>query len=97
MFDVLAGLDLNVRTYDIKRTVSVYPDNPHIRWWTKAWFNGNEEGAPAVEIEKAEAVRFICDEIGRDEMLEKYFPELMKIYHQVLEQTKEQIIGSLKI
>ena len=40
-----------LQSFDIPRIVSVYPDRAGVRWWTKAWFNGKEEGEPSVEIE----------------------------------------------
>ena len=42
--DPLADLDITVQSFDIPRTVSVYPDQAGVRWWTKAWFNNRKDG-----------------------------------------------------
>lgn len=34
-------------------------------------------------------------DILKDVMLEKYFPKQMQIYHQAIEQTREQLLSSL--
>ena len=36
LVDPLAGLEIDVQSFDIPRLVSVYPDKSGIRWWTKA-------------------------------------------------------------
>lgn len=77
--------------------MSVYPDSVGLRWWTKAWFNGRQKGEPSVAIKQETAVSFMDDRISKDEMLEKYFPKQMEIYHNVMEQTREQIISQLSI
>ena len=46
IIDPLADLDVDIQSFDIPRIVSVYPDRAGVRWWTKAWFNGKEEGNP---------------------------------------------------
>ena len=46
-----------MRSFDIQRLVTVYPDRSGIRWWTKAWFNGSEDGEAAVEIERQNKLR----------------------------------------
>ena len=47
--DPLADLDITVQSFDIPRTVSVYPDQAGVRWWTKAWFNNRKDGEASVE------------------------------------------------
>lgn len=75
--------------------VSVYPDRAGVRWWTKAWFNNREEGEHSVEIDRMAAIRFIQDRIEKDEWLEEFFPKQMEIYHNAIEQTKEQLLNQL--
>ena len=84
---------MDIQSFDIPRTVSVYPDRAGVRWWTKAWFNNNENGESSVEIERQEAIRFILDCIEKDEWLTEYFPKQMEVYHQAIEQTKEQLLN----
>lgn len=69
---------MDIQSFDIPRMVSVYPDRAGMRWWTKAWFNGKEEGEPSVEIEE-------------------HCPKQMEIYHNAIEQTKEQILQQYNI
>ena len=77
--------------------VSVYPDRAGVRWWTKAWFNGKEEGEPSVEIEERMAVQFIHCQVDKDAWLEEHYPKQMEIYHNAIEQTKEQILQQYNI
>ncbi|MCD8287899.1 MAG: hypothetical protein LUC18_03540 [Porphyromonadaceae bacterium] len=91
----MAELDIDIQSFDIPRTVSVYPDRAGVRWWTKAWFNNHEEGESSVEIDRANAIRFIQDRIGKDEWLEEFFPKQMGIYHNAIEQTREQLLKQL--
>ncbi len=55
--------------FDIPRIVSVLPRPAGVRWWTKAWFNGKEEGEPSVEIEERMAVQFIHCQVGQGRMV----------------------------
>ena len=71
--------------------VSVFPDKSGIRWWTKAWFNGSEKGEAAIEIERELAIKFINENIEKDEWLEEYFPK------QVYKKTDEQFIANRNI
>lgn len=97
IIDPLADLDIDVQSFDIPRVVSVYPDRAGVRWWTKAWFNNREEGECSVEIELQQAILFIHDRIEKDAWLEEYFPKQMEVYHQAIEQTREQILGQLNV
>ena len=90
-------MDIDIQSFDIPRIVSVYPDQAGVRWWTKAWFNNRETGESSVEIEKKQAILFINDQIEKDLWLEEYFPKQMEIYHNAIEQTKEQILKQLNI
>ena len=63
----------------------------------KAWFNNREEGECSVEIELQQAILFIHDRIEKDAWLEEYFPKQMEVYHQAIEQTREQILGQLNV
>lgn len=93
----MAELDFDLQSFDIPRMVSVYPDRAGIRWWTKSWFNNREEGEFSVEITKQLAILFIQDQVEIDAWLEEYYPKQMEIYHQAIEQTKEQLLNQLNI
>ena len=95
IIDPLEELEIDVQSFDIPRGVSVYPDRAGVRWWTKAWFNNREEGEHSVEIDRMAAIRFIQDRIEKDEWLEEFFPKQMEIYHNAIEQTKEQLLNQL--
>ena len=97
MIDPLADLDIEVQSFDIPRTVSVYPDQAGIRWWTKAWFNNRKEGEASVEITRELALLFIRDNIEKDEWLEEHFPKQMEIYHNAIQQTREQLLHQINI
>lgn len=97
VIDPLAELEIDIQSFDIPRLVTVYPDRGGIRWWTKAWFNNKEEGEASVEISRQAAIRFIQDEIGKDAMLEEYFPKQMEVYHQAIEQTREQLLNQMNM
>lgn len=88
---------MDIQSFDIPRVVSVYPDRVGVRWWTKAWFNGKEDGEPSVEIEEHLAVQFIHHHVDKDEWLEEHYPKQMEIYHNAIEQTKEQILNQYNI
>ena len=79
------------------RIVSVYPDRSGIRWWTKAWFNNSESGEAAIEIDRQQAIRFINENIDKDEWLEQFFPQQMENYHHAIEQTREQILSMINL
>ncbi len=93
LWDPLAELDFDIQSFDIPRLVTVYPDKSGIRWWSKAWFNGHEDGEAAIEINRELAIRFMAGNFDKDAWLEEYFPEPMKIYHQAIEQTRQQLLG----
>lgn len=97
LIDPLAELEIDVQSFDIPRLVSVYPDKSGIRWWTKAWFNNSEAGEAAIEIDRMLAIKFINDNVDKDEWLEEYFPKQMEVYHHAIEQTKEQILNQLNL
>ena len=65
--DPLEDLDIVVQSFDIPRTVSVYPDQAGIRWWTKAWFNNRKDGEASVEISRQSAILFIRNQVEKDE------------------------------
>ena len=92
LLDPLAGLDVQIQSFDIPRLVSVYPDRALLRWWTKLWINNHEEGEPSVEITREQAIKFIWDNIDKDEWCEQFFPEQMKMYHNAIQQTREQLL-----
>ena len=97
MVDPLSDLSIEVESYDIKHEAYVYFDTSGRRCWTKAWFNGKEEGEPSVEIEERMAVQFIHRQVDKDEWLEEHYPKQMEIYHNAIEQTKEQILRQYNI
>lgn len=90
-------LDIDVQSFDIPRIVSVYPDRSGLKWWTKAWFNNNENGESSVEIDIQLAIKFIHDQIDKDDWLEEFFPDQMQIYHKAIEQTREQILSQINL
>lgn len=92
IIDPLAELDIDIQSFDIPRMVSVYSDRAGIRWWTKSWFNNKEEGEPAIEIDQKLAILFLHDQIDKDQWLEEYYPKQMEMYHNAIEQTKEQLL-----
>ena len=85
----MAELDIDIQSFDIPRIVSVYPD--------RAWFNNREEGEASVEIEREQAIRFIHDNIEKDTWLEEFFPKQMEVYHNAIEQTKEQLLKQINM
>ena len=91
--DPLQNLKIIVRSFDVPRIASVYPDNAGIRWWTKAWFNNREHGEDVIEISREMAIKFIQGEIGKDAWLERYYPKQMSIYHNAIEMTRKQLLG----
>jgi hypothetical protein len=97
LIDPLAELEIDIQSFDIPRLVSVYPDRSGIRWWTKAWFNNSESGEAAIEIDRQLAIKFINENIEKDEWLEEYFPKQMEVYHNAIEQTREQILSQLNL
>ena len=96
IIDPFENFDIDVQSFDIQRTVSVYPDKDGIVWWTKAWFNGKSKGERAIEITRELAIKFIRDNIKKDEWLEEYFPKQMEVLHAALAQTREQVINQLR-
>ena len=93
LVDPLADLDITVQSFDIPRTVSVYPDQAGVRWWTKAWFNNRREGEPSVEISRQNAIDFIRNAVEKDAWLEEHFPAQMEVYHNAIRQTREQLLA----
>lgn len=93
LVDPLADLNITVQSFDIPRTVSVYPDQAGVRWWTKAWFNNRREGEPSVEISRQSAILFILDQVEKDAWLEAHFPAQMEVYHDAIRQTREQLLA----
>ena len=89
-------MDIDIQSFDIQRVVSVYPDKDGINWWTKAWFNGKKKGERAIEINRQLAIKFIQDNVGKDEWLEEFFPRQMEGLHAALAQTREQVISQLR-
>ncbi len=57
------------------------------------WINNREKGEAAVEITRQLAIDFMAGNIDKEAWLEEYYPEQMKIYHQAIEQTRQQLLG----
>lgn len=97
VIDPLADMEIEIQSFDIPRTVSVYPDQAGVRWWTKAWFNNRKDGEASVEISRQLAIHFIQDNIEKDAWLEEYFPKQMDVYHNAIQQTREQLLAQLNL
>lgn len=93
VIDPLAGLQVDVKSFDVGRIASVYFDSEGNRCWTKAWFNGREKGEPAIEITRKLAIAFISDQISKDSWLTRFWPKQMSVYHKAIEQTRQQLLG----
>lgn len=89
----LANLEIDVESYDVERTASVYFDNSGTRCWTKAWFNGREKGEKAIETTILLANKFINDEISMDDWLQRHYPKQMAVYHKAIDQARSQLLG----
>ena len=50
-----------------------------------------------MEIEREQAIRFIHDNIEKDAWLEEFFPKQMEVYHNAIEQTKEQLLKQINM
>lgn len=50
-----------------------------------------------MEIDRPTAVRWINHLVGKDEMLNEYFPQQMEAYRNAIEQTKEQLLRSYEL
>ena len=57
-----------------------------------SYMRNREEGETSVEIEREQAIRFMQDNIEKDAWLEEFFPRQMEVYHNAIEQTKEQLL-----
>ena len=88
---------MDIQSFDIPRLVSVYPDRAGGRGWRKAWVKGKEVGEPSEEKKERMAVQFIHRQVDKDEWLEEHYPKQMEIYHNAIEQTKEQILQQYNI
>jgi len=97
IIDPLEDFDIDIQSFDIPRLLTVYPDKAGLRWWVKAWFNNSENGEPAVEVETQTAIRFILDRADKETMLREYFPRQMEIYHNAIEQAKEQLLNRISV
>ena len=90
IIDPLKDLEVQVQSFDIPRTVSVYPDQAGIRWWTKAWFNNRKDA-------RQNALLFIHDQVEKDQWLEDYFPKQMEVYHNAIEETRRQLLQQVNL
>ncbi len=90
-------MEIDVQSFDIPRLITVYPDQAGIRWWTKAWFNNQEEGENSIEITRMTAILFLQNQIDKDTMLEEYFSKQMEVYRNAIEQTRVQLLKQINI
>ena len=91
--DPLQDLQIAVESYDVPRLTSVFGDTADNHWWTKAWFNNEENGKKAVEVSKDMALEFIHDHISKDAWMIHFFPKEMGNYYHALSRTRQQILG----
>lgn len=91
--DPLKDLEIDIQSYDVERTASVYYDSQGIRCWTKAWFNGREKGENAIEITRQLAMKFFNDEMSMDEWLSRFYPKQMTVYHKAISLARSQLLG----
>ena len=68
-----------------------------IHWQNSILINGSEKGEAAIEIERELAIKFINENIEKDEWLEEYFPKQMEVYHNAIEQTREQLLNQINL
>ena len=50
-----------------------------------------------MEISRQLALAFIRNQIDKDEWLEEHFPKQMEVYHNAIQQTREQLIEQINI
>lgn len=50
-----------------------------------------------MEISQQIAIQFILEQIDKEKMLEEYYPKQMEVYHNAIEQTKEQLLQQLNL
>lgn len=93
MTDPLEGFRCTAEVYDVQRKASLYFNTEGNRCWTKAWFNGREKGEPAIEVSRSLAISFINNTFSRDQWLEQFFPKQMKICHNAVEKTRQQLLS----
>lgn len=86
-------MEVDIQSYDVSRTASVFFDTDGTRCWTKAWFGGREKGEPAVEINRKLAIAFISGQISKDAWLARFFPKQMSAYAKAIEMTRKQLLG----
>lgn len=91
--DPLSDMQLDIRSYDIKRVASIYFDTSGSRVWTKAWFNGSDKGEHAIEINREMAIKFNKNEISRDVWLSRFFPKQMQNVRKAVSEAKMQVFG----
>lgn len=48
-------------------------------------------------METQTAIRFILDRADKETMLREYFPRQMEIYHNAIEQAKEQLLNRISV
>ncbi len=91
--DPLSTLQISVQSFDVRRIASVYADTAGNRWWTKAWFNGNERGEKAIEISREMAIKFNNDLISKDDWLSRFYPKQMSNYYSAIQHTRQHFLG----
>ena len=93
MIDTLANIQCDFESYGIQRKCSVYFNRTGELAWTKGWFNGRDEGEPAVPIRRSVAAAFIRGDITKDQMLSRFFPQPMQLCRQVEDDLRQEMLG----
>lgn len=93
MYDPLENMEIEAQSYDIERVASIYFDRSGTRAWTKAWFNGHEQGEPAIPITREQAIKFQNDTISRDAWLAHYYPKQMSACANAVEQARQKLLN----
>ena len=84
---------VDVQNYDVRRIAAIYADSLGLRWWTKAWFNGRENGERSQEISRDMAIKFVQGTISKDDWLMRYYPKQMSACQKAIEQARKLMLG----
>ncbi|MCM1312400.1 MAG: hypothetical protein NC252_05825 [Roseburia sp.] len=50
-----------------------------------------------MEIETQTAIQFILDRLDKENLLQEFFPKQMEVYHNAIEQAKEQLLKQISV
>ena len=73
--------------------MSGYPAQAGTEWRRKAWVKNRKDGEASVEISRQNAILFIRNQVEKDAWLEEHFPRQMEVYHNAIEQTRQQLLA----